>query len=211
MATNRKIKQVQFDSCSAVSPHLRIDTWLTIFQSFGKHFVNPPLFRIVEVEFRDRFRIEERHSGVVAANHGVVLERPFEVRQQRLDDEEAPRQDVEQRASARSPTATGKVVLLPINGQVITELAGDDLGSNAGVVFVALDDSGWPLRRTDAALGLIGADVFWMLRDSDLENRPFKLQRFGFVPHRFGQQRSLAVGLAILFFICDIGRHFVAR
>ena len=150
MAADRKVEHVQFDPGSAVSPHLCPDARFVFIKGCGKHLVNPPLFRIVEVECRDRFWIKQRHACVVTANHRIVLNRPFEVVQQRLDDKEAPCQDIDQGASSRSPAATGEVILLPVDRQVITELAGDDLGGDARVVLIAFDEAGRPLGRYDA-------------------------------------------------------------
>ena len=107
MTTDREIKHVQFDRRAAVRPHLRIDAGFVVFQSFGKHFVNSPLLQVGQVEFRDYFRIKQRHSGVVTANHGVVLQRPFEIIEQRLDDEKHAGQNVQQRAATGSPLRGG--------------------------------------------------------------------------------------------------------
>lgn len=58
MATDCKIKNIQRDHGAPVSPHFGMDTRFAIVQGLGKDFMNPSLFRIVEIERRQYFWIE---------------------------------------------------------------------------------------------------------------------------------------------------------
>ena len=103
MATDRKVKRVELDACSAISPHLGIDARFVFFKCLGINFGDAFLFGIAQVELGRHFRIQQRHAGVVAGNDRITEQRLPKVSQQRLDNEVTADQDVKHRAARRRP------------------------------------------------------------------------------------------------------------
>jgi hypothetical protein len=146
MAADGEVEDVDRCGDAPIRPHARKDALPPRGMRFGDHLPHTGGLRVERVNWRQRLRRHERDHRVVGADDWPGSHHLPEVRHQRMQAFGRGPEDVLERAAGGRPAAGREETLLAVHRHMKPILVNDDLGGDARVVPVALDQSDRPGR-----------------------------------------------------------------